>query len=1072
MASTAVTPPALTALVLCKADHKLTGLYVLFKLLAPGGEAPAQKLARVLESTPHPGEPPAEPTPTGNATKDKAAKKEYDKRKKAHDEALKKHEAWKETPPDPADRFVLGFVDDDGFLQPVHASSNPWLDAATRRDPDTYKLAAGEKYSVCALRHPSPALARALGRYLNHEKAAPGDEQWHFASWGELTREVVLEKITVGGGEQVVLRLSEDPQDYVPRGSARYGQWVLYRDMPHRQCAGVAAEVQKLMVDMGKLGYPVGTIGKPFEPREEEVLDLSRTAPKGKKVTRFEYDGQVQACTARLHEHAAAGKSFVLALKDKAQGGHVWARALGEPLAFDPASKPESEPDTAKRALRWAPLPKASVPGVVDEETANLIAHWVDKGLRKPAEVLIDSVTWDIWMLERGAIALEAWSELAKVFGCQYGVKGGSSFRSVNVGAWPGAIMNSVHKTGLAVDLAGGGNREASKSWPIRYEVSWRKDEKAGARRLKDAQAAVDAAETVVKDKQALLAAKGTETDAKKLAAIDKKLKSDTYTNAETNLEKKKKTLEVVKNDDNDGKLLDWTQRWRLYGHSDLDIFGAGRAAALERLRAKIADYAGLPWPLPAPQAGAAPAPTRGALWKTLAQKHFKGVEGPAVEAYLDRIVAPFAAYAAELVALSDQALIEGYFRLQVVQFDVNPYESDGGSPGKVYGPSDADGDFPAAPFAAKSWVNLSALGYPCQMERIPPHKNDIRDQTWIRGPEDARAAPKAWPMAAYFTVADAEDQDLVLMLSDISASEAEAPQLKQRDTDIPILRDGAEIAVHEPADIDGTFVKAWRDEIRGLDASLRPSPKRDGKTDPRGAQIALVLSATDKGKQPLLAAIGKLRGSFGDKSFVVMHAGELAKVGAPAGEIVKGRALADALDKAIADFTAQATANAKAAADAAAAAAAPDAKPPPPKTKAQIQAEKKAAAEAAAAGARKTAADWTVVIQPIFVKKPDPALITFLPEDRVKLPPGSNANHLEWWHYQHRSAGPNWGALLSECGFSLAVMGTPRAGADDAAASPVHRGLGYTAKDIASSPGAFNEGPVENRDGFTPAGV
>jgi hypothetical protein len=318
----AIIPPALTMQVVCSKGHKLSGLFVIFKLIPPKGDSKTEKLAHVLEATPHPGEAPKAPIATGDKKKDTAANNAYKKRKTAYDDAFKKYEAAvdKETPPDPADQFVLGIVDEKGYLQPVHAHYNPWYDIATDRDPDAYKLAVGEKYRACFLRHPSPAVARALTRYLNEETAAD-DEKYRFDTWGELTREVAVQALAGTGGDHVAFKLSEDAEDYVPKGSDTYGKWMLYRDMPHAACETVAPHVEQVQKDIAMLRYPVGNPESPFKPKGDG------------------FDGQVQAAVARLQEHVNEGKSFVLTHKDKAHGGkEAWSYVLGTPFEFSPST--------------------------------------------------------------------------------------------------------------------------------------------------------------------------------------------------------------------------------------------------------------------------------------------------------------------------------------------------------------------------------------------------------------------------------------------------------------------------------------------------------------------------------------------------------------------------------------------------------------------------------------------------------------------------------------------------------------------------------------------------------------
>src|SRR5688572_10421410 len=99
-----VLKPALTARVVCDQGHALAGLFVIFKLQAAAGESADAKLARVVEASPNPGDPPAEPVATGDSKADAAAKKAYKQAKKDWDAAKAKYDAAedKTTPPDPA----------------------------------------------------------------------------------------------------------------------------------------------------------------------------------------------------------------------------------------------------------------------------------------------------------------------------------------------------------------------------------------------------------------------------------------------------------------------------------------------------------------------------------------------------------------------------------------------------------------------------------------------------------------------------------------------------------------------------------------------------------------------------------------------------------------------------------------------------------------------------------------------------------------------------------------------------------------------------------------------------------
>lgn len=1153
---------AQTVRVMCTEKHILTGLFVIFKL-APLPEG-AQKLhdhvtgtEKTKPAAPTPPKRPEEPqAPTKvekavQPKKPKAAaseleqaaykqqtddyevakaaydgyvklKAQYDKDHKAYRGKLNdynvqfekykldlaEYENWTHLdPPDPADNFVLGFVDHLGFLQPVHDDSNPWFEMGTleikeeklvevnRRNPHTYKLTVGERFKVCAVRHPSPDLARALTAYLN-SNGSKDDDAYNFSyvdgeamSWEAYLRDVTIEK----EGDQPVMKLSEDAADYFPQGSSRYGNWMLYREMPHGKCATVPDQVKKLMIDLGKMRYPCGREDKPYRQRKRAFNGPWEKAPDD-----LVFDGQVQACVARLQEHVreaetddAGSSGYAFEVAKEAHEKGEWSYLIGSSIVDRNTVLPRDGEDKLR------PLSPLRTKGVVDVETGWVIDHWLMRRLRKPGHILLPTSTisagklveYYTYLLQDGALSVDVWDGLARVFGCDYGTQGGSSVRSVNAGVWPGAINNSVHKTGLAIDMAGGATRHSTMAWPIRYEAHWEASDAAIAKISGDRNAELQKLVHKQELDQKLAAGKKLTTkeqkDLTELGTLDARRAA---------LQKAQDELYAkIKADDADGKFY-WIQRWRVYGHSKLDVFG-GLEESVKTLKNELAAFLGVVAPTPEP-----PSPTavRGGLWKRIKDAHFAAVSEEVCGHWIDLAVAPFVNRLSALLSLDALALRDKFFRRAVVQFTPNAYEGDGGTSGKIYGPTDSDGDFPGAPFSAKSWVNLSSLAQHAGMLRIGPHSRDYRDQTFVLGPDNPKAAPKLFPFAPYFTNANADAGDVATMLKDISASEAEAPQLKQREFVIVVIRDDAKVIELKPAAVDGSFVKDWADKMR------RPIQEKSSPvTSPGGAAVSFVFSASDESVSKLRSAADKI-GEFGEKYFLVTHIGTQAGLEIGTDRVLKGSDLKTKLKDAIEGFlgkkaTAEKNARDKLEADQRNAekrvrdeeeervalgkkASKPsDLEKQIKKKKEEIATKaKKATTEAAAAAAKKEVTDWKIELTPIFLKESDlpkdvagkvvVAKIPFLPKDEVKLPVHSDAGHLEWWHFQHVSAKEEWGTLLERIGYSREVMGTPKAGVNDVA-DPVHRGLGYSKKDLESHPGAVANTPVENLDAYTPLG-
>lgn len=1144
---------AQTVQVMCTLEHLLTGLFVIFKLAPlPEGKQPlhdhvvatdakrppAPVLPKqpdepvkptVVELPKQPTRPEKAATTVERAAYEKAsadykvakaaydaylplktqyekdlkayekAHGEYEKKKAKYDAELAEYENWPlQDPPDPADRFVLGFVDHYGFLQPVHDDSNPWFEMGTievknkvryeanRRNPHTYKLAVGEKLQICGVRHPSPDYARALTNYLN-SSGTKDHAHYRFSvvdgaavPWTSYLRDVTVQKV----GDQPALKLSEMASDFFPTGADRYGKWLLYREMPHETCGDVPLRVKALMLDLGKMRYPCGREDKPYLQRKKPATRAGQTWDQCEDDLVF--DGQVQACVARLQEHVRDGElcedgqlALAFQVDEAAYGKGEWSYLIGGPVTI-------RDVVLARDGNTLRPLSALRTKGVLDVETGHLIEHWLDNRLRKPGHILLPTAQHDasgslvesyLYLLPHGAISSDVWDGLVRVFGCDYGIQGGSSLRSVNAGVWPGAINNSVHKTGLAMDMSGGATRHSTERWPVRFEAHWEPGGPAYKKLcagVTDARKKVDRRKTLDARAAKGKLGKNEEAELAKLGTVE--ALGEALATAQADLDEERKR------DAEDGKFY-WIQRWRVYGHSRLDVFEEPENAT-RSLKEALGDFLGL---VATPEVSA-PSLARGTLWQRIKDTHFRSLSAELCGHWIDLAIAPHVESLVPLLDASGQSLCDDFFRAKVKQFTPNAYEGDGGTSITSYAPTDHDGDFPGASFDAKSWVNISALAQRVGMLRIGPHSSDYRDQSFVRGPDDPRAAPRFFPFAPYFKTTNADEGDLATMLADISAGE-EAPQLKQRDFEIVVTRDATTLAQFKPDAVDGEFVKGWADTMR-----RRLAMAKSPLFSPGGAVVSFVFSALEITAAKLEAEADVLA-SFAGKSFLLTHIGSDTGVDVDAERIVEGADLARMLKKAIQDFrtakvTAEKAARDRAEADAEKKVRDDDAvkvakgKKPSDLTDAIAKAKKAALdrlAASAKAAKKKDARDWTVELTPVFLKNealPKDASgnvvvdrIAFLPGDRVKLPVHSDAGHLEWWHFQHVSAKGEWGSILEQTGYSRQVMGTPKAGINDRA-DPVHRGLGYSAKDLGSHPGEASDARVENVDAFSQGDV
>ena len=152
-----VAPSVLSVRVVCVNDHILSGLFVVFRLKRANDDSTQGALARVIEQLTDAGTEPKEYK--GKNEKKKAV---YEREKELYDRRVAH---MSKVPDDPAKGWVTGFVNDDGYLVPVHDDLNPWREAAWPEDPDVYRLAEGRDHRGGARAPPEPrdgAPARAV----------------------------------------------------------------------------------------------------------------------------------------------------------------------------------------------------------------------------------------------------------------------------------------------------------------------------------------------------------------------------------------------------------------------------------------------------------------------------------------------------------------------------------------------------------------------------------------------------------------------------------------------------------------------------------------------------------------------------------------------------------------------------------------------------------------------------------------------------------------------------------------------------------------------------------------------
>jgi hypothetical protein len=388
---------------------------------------------------------------------------------------LKKQVGMRLDPP-----FQLGMVGRLGFLSPPEIDQQDLLaylsglentsrlpgdpdPVACALDlmPDSHRLLPGQKYEFYFIHHPDPAYALKVYDEINEGSSAYG--------------EPFVKEVDADG----IVRVPEDPSHFLPQGSEFYGHWTLYRSMPCAECEPVKQQVRRLQLHLGALRYIVGTGIWPYLPDFNTDNDRSGGSNDGI------IDVRVMNAILRFQQDACSGKK-PFKPKDKPHSALVQAESNFGPAPgadFAKRRPPNSEylqPENSWKYLEGSEQPAPSIKplqadGVVDSSTAEALKHWLSEGLRKPGDILVsiaNKVGGVLWMRPEAASAIHAWIRLVQALGFDEGLGIFHTYRSILVDivkAKKGRSAVSIHKTGLAVDLASAGFLRAVKSWPVAY---------------------------------------------------------------------------------------------------------------------------------------------------------------------------------------------------------------------------------------------------------------------------------------------------------------------------------------------------------------------------------------------------------------------------------------------------------------------------------------------------------------------------------------------------------------------------------------------------------------------------
>jgi hypothetical protein len=314
--------------------------------------------------------------------------------------------------------FHLGQTDENGYLSAVKTELDPH---PTQAGLLTEKIT----YEFFFVRHPEVGLATKIQADLTKD-----DTKWD----GAPPQRIEPKRVATGKDkakkdvEELIVTIPETPESYVPRGSALYKGWVLFRDMPNHPCC--RDQVVRLQYHLGALRYWVGNHGNPYAPIEFPVANK-----KGKTPTVFgpNYGILYDAPGHKGIPPSVVTWNAIIAFQHDGKGGHakkvdpsLIAKLVDPASDYQPTALARTFPgqrglaeefvtaemaDAAKAKFEWPYL------SVVDRVTGDAIKNWIDSGFRKPRDVLVNFFGPESWMNSAVLPSYEQWGSYLGQYG-------------------------------------------------------------------------------------------------------------------------------------------------------------------------------------------------------------------------------------------------------------------------------------------------------------------------------------------------------------------------------------------------------------------------------------------------------------------------------------------------------------------------------------------------------------------------------------------------------------------------------------------------------------------------------
>ena len=1052
----AYAPPSLSVRVQCTNKHPMTGLFVILRAAVAGPPHPLDRVVEIANSaaaaragtgTTNPAAAPSDPSaapPPGQF---------FCTIVDGHGFLQPVHDGnpW---------HWIFGHDPPVG-KPPGGATQRTGDIARVPMDPDA-------KYVGCLLRHPQPNVARALTVWLNTGQDPDGHG---FATWSKPRSAALPGEPPLGGREllaaplalttestkgiQLVLTVSEDAADFLPPKFDAHGGWLLYHDMPHASCDPVKQQVTALQRRLGLLRFPIGGEGNIYAPVAQNLGT---------------FDFRTLSAVHTFQEHAGRGEAFKPAAwppghDEASDGDHDWWFAIGTDVTVD---KLDGVIPGCADAKTWAAIDHWV--GSKQCKRAWLLVKNPVTYMRTDAALAV--IAWKK-LAEVFGVAYPGPVERSQLAS---GYSLADFYAGVDLRiAHPHKTGHAIDFSVIIDALDGAGQSYAVSdwahpraTWPILMEGQWwrtkpidltstaRKDlneakedqkTKEGVQRAKRkaeentqqaldrASAAAAAAEVPSTDangdptnpaatKAAVAGKKRADTaQAQATAAHDKavaaRIKADSdLDKANDTVDQRQKALDEATSKEAAAKADPHHSLWqiifRIYGHSTLDFFGDVDGSFDALYRALDGMTAALSTSLVKSLGPGAPVDAA----KTFFDDRLRFLHDWE-DLLKTQIGAPDARNPSGRLALRASVL-----RDTVSPWNYNPYSRSGGTPGAAVraGTDTALMDYENpetaakrnVPAGAKSFVNLTYLGWKCDMWRI---SNGAGRDPHAEGGKPPRQTMS--PMPAVFS-------RLVGLID----------RLRRTDSD-----EKSEPIVCKPLsrtldELDVDFMLRW---VRAL-AALRSVAPKGGKVPSlvltNSPQVTLQLTAVADGIAQLRQVFAKLDENASNK-FVLVNVGKdalldpaiLASSGKPGiveadkGRFDTGAAWREKLENVATLFKDKvATVN--------------------------LTPQDKAAKQKPLSSEKRDTRDLQITLQPVFEKATPTRLddVAFQPSQSCELATPGKGEQLEWWHFQHKSSSDVlYPELLKQIGYWPELLWRKRE-APEADATDIYNGRGMGA--------------------------